>query len=87
MVELVSEILTYTQKRFDPLHPCVDQSDIEDIAHALSMLCRTNGHFKTFYLCVSIASTVPTKRAQEAILIEFSWRVFFTMPVKPTCLI
>ena len=49
MVELVSEILTYTKKRFDPLHPCIERIDIEDIAHALSMLCRANGHFKTFY--------------------------------------
>lgn len=45
----MSEILTYTKKRFDPLNPCAEQIDIEDIAHALSMLCRANGHFKTFY--------------------------------------
>ena len=34
---------------FDPLHPNTDLIDIEDIAHALSMLCRANGHFKSFY--------------------------------------
>ena len=45
----MSEIMTYTKKMFDPLHPNVDLLDITDIAHSLSMLCRANGHFKTFY--------------------------------------
>lgn len=45
----MSEILTYTRKMFDPLRPDAALIDIEDIAHALSMLCRANGHFKTFY--------------------------------------
>lgn len=45
----MSEILTYTRKMFDPLHPDAQLIDITDIAHALSMLCRANGHFKSFY--------------------------------------
>ena len=45
----MSEIMTYTKKMFDPLHPNAELIDIEDIAHALSMLCRANGHFKCFY--------------------------------------
>ena len=45
----MSEIMTYTKKMFDPLHPNAELIDIEDIAHALSMLCRANGHFKRFY--------------------------------------
>ena len=45
----MSEIMTYTKKMFDPLHPNAELIDIEDIAHALSMLCRANGHFKSFY--------------------------------------
>ena len=45
----MSEIMTYTKKMFDPLHPNVELIDSEDIAHALSMLCRANGHFKSFY--------------------------------------
>jgi hypothetical protein len=49
VVELMSEIMTYTKKLFDPLHPNAERIDIEDIAHALSMLCRANGHFKSFY--------------------------------------
>lgn len=49
MVGPMSEIITYTKKRFDPLHPDVERIDILDIAHALSMLCRANGHFESFY--------------------------------------
>ena len=45
----MSAIMTYTKKMFDPLHPNAELIDIEDIAHALSMLCRANGHFKSFY--------------------------------------
>lgn len=42
-------IKTYTGIMIDPLHPDADQIVITDIAHALSMLCRANGHFKSFY--------------------------------------
>ena len=45
----MGEIMTCSYKMFDPLHPDVDLIDIEDIAHALSMLCRANGHFLNFY--------------------------------------
>lgn len=42
-------ITTYTKKNFDPLN--VDESllDIKDIAHALSLICRGNGHVQYFY--------------------------------------
>lgn len=42
-------ILTYTNTLFYPLAPRADEVKIEDIAHALSQMCRANGHFKTFY--------------------------------------
>ena len=45
----MSEIKTYTGLMFDPLQPTDDLIRIADIAHALSMLCRANGHFKSFY--------------------------------------
>lgn len=45
----MSEIMTYTRKMFDPLWPDGEKIDIIDIAHALSMLCRANGHFPSFY--------------------------------------
>lgn len=45
----MSCILTYTKKLFDPIAPDPELIDIRDIAHALSLLCRANGHFPTFY--------------------------------------
>lgn len=45
----MSEILTYTGVMFDPTHPNPELIDPRDIAHALSMLCRANGHFPHFY--------------------------------------
>lgn len=45
----MSEIMTHSKIMFDPLHPKAELIKIEDIAHSLAMLCRANGHFKTFY--------------------------------------
>ena len=45
----MSAIKTYTGFMFDPLEPNTELIRIEDIAHALAMLCRANGHFKSFY--------------------------------------
>lgn len=45
----MSYILTYKKIEFYPLNPKIEDIDIEDIAHALSLLCRANGHFKHFY--------------------------------------
>jgi len=42
-------ILTFTKTRFEPLNPVFEDIHIEDIAHALSMLARANGHFPQFY--------------------------------------
>jgi len=45
----MSRIMTCSHKMFDPLNPEVELIDIKDIAHSLSMLCRANGHFRSFY--------------------------------------
>lgn len=42
-------ILTYTNTLFYPLEPEAAEVKLADIAHALSQMCRANGHFKTFY--------------------------------------
>ena len=42
-------IQTYTGVQFWPLNPSAGDVNIEDIAHALSMICRFNGHTKEFY--------------------------------------
>lgn len=42
-------ITTYTGKHFDPTQPEQELICIDDIAHALSLLCRGNGHVRTFF--------------------------------------
>ena len=42
-------IRTYTGKLFDPLKAQASDIEIEDIAHALSLMCRANGHIRHFY--------------------------------------
>ncbi len=60
----MSCITTYTGKSFDPLN--VDESllDIKDIAHALSLICRGNGHVQHFY-SVAQHSLACAKEAKE----------------------
>ena len=48
-----SWISTYSGKKFNVFNPSVDMVSIEDIAHALSQICRFTGHSKEFY---SVAS-------------------------------
>ena len=40
---------TFTGKKFFPLEPKIEDIDIMDIAHALGMICRFNGHSRQFY--------------------------------------
>lgn len=42
-------ITTYSKIKFRPLEPVADDIKIEDIAHSLSMMCRANGHYDSFY--------------------------------------
>lgn len=39
----------FSGHRIDPLHMKEDDIRLEDIAHALSLICRGNGHIKYFY--------------------------------------
>lgn len=45
----MSYITTFTGKHFDPTNPDIHNIDIQDIAHALSYICRGNGHVKSFF--------------------------------------
>lgn len=58
-------ITTYTGMHIDPTNPDPDMICIRDIAHALSLLCRANGHVKTFWSvgqhCISCAKEAAAK--------------------------
>jgi hypothetical protein len=45
----MSWIQTHSGIKFDLLAPTPDMVDINDIAHALSNICRFNGHVREFY--------------------------------------
>ncbi len=63
---------TYSGRRFYPLDPRPDQIDAEDIAHALSLLCRYGGHVDRFYSvaehCVLMSRAVAPENALAALL-------------------
>ena len=68
----MSWINTYTGRQFWPLAPRVDDIDIEDIAHALSLQCRFTGHVHEFYSvaqhCCLVAEKVPASDRLWALL-------------------
>lgn len=45
----MSTMNTYTGRKFDPMTIRPENIDGRDIAHALSMICRGNGHLRRFY--------------------------------------
>lgn len=45
----MSYITTFSGLKFDPLNADITNVKIDDIAHALSLLCRANGHYPHFY--------------------------------------
>lgn len=65
-------ILTFTGRQFWPLTPKVEDVCIEDIAHALSCICRFNGMVKEFYSVaqhsVLASELVHRMYAREALL-------------------
>lgn len=63
---------TYTGRRFWPIDPLPSEIELEDIAHALSMLCRFGGHCRRFYSVaehsVLLARAVAPEHALWALL-------------------
>lgn len=63
---------TYTGKQFKPFNPDPEDITLEDIAHALSLQGRFNGHTRVFYSIaqhsVYVASLVPPEDQLHALL-------------------
>lgn len=80
---------TATGRKFWPLDPRPNEVDIEDIAHALSMLCRFGGHCLRFYSVaehsVLIARATPEPHRLWALLHDAAEAYVLDMvrPVKP----
>ena len=94
MVNKLSHITTYSKIHFNPIDPKAEDIKIEDIAHALSLLCRANGHFERFFSVAQhsincakeAAARRYTKRVQLACLLHDASEAYIsdiTRPVKP----
>ena len=66
-------ITTFTGKHFDPTQPDENKIDILDIAHALSMLCRGNGHVNRFFSvgqhCINCALEAKARQYPDRIVL------------------
>jgi len=82
-------IETYTGKLFYPLEPDIELIDIIDIAHALSMICRFNGHSDRFYSVAQhsvIVSNLATPKNKLIGLLHDASEAYLTdvpRPLKP----
>ena len=63
---------TFTGKKFYPRHPRVEDICLEDIAHALSHICRFGGHCAQFYSVaqhsILVASALPVELKAHGLL-------------------
>lgn len=85
----MSYIQTFTGRRFYPADPRPWDVDIHDIAHALSNLCRFNGHTRQFYSVaqhsVLVSCIVPESLALDGLMHDAAEAYLsdITSPVKP----
>lgn len=75
---------TYAGKQFFPLDPRPEDICIEDIAHALSNLCRFGGHVSQFYSVaqhsVLVAGLLPARLALAGLLHDASEAYMVDVP-------
>ena len=71
----MSAMNTFTGRIFDPLKMMKQDVCVEDIAHALSLVCRGGGHIRYFF-------SVPVKQLPEDGRGELFWHVCCMTPVR-----
>ena len=81
----MSYITTYTRNHFNPVHPEAEKIDIQDIAHALSLTCRGNGHVSSFWSVGEHCICCAKEALGEGIPIVRRWLVFCMMPASAIC--
>src|SRR6266498_196473 len=66
--------ITYSGRKIYPDHPDKIEFDLDDIARALSRLCRFGGHCKHFYSVAQhsalVAAQMPTKELKKVALMH-----------------
>ena len=89
----MSYITTYGKIHFTPAEPKSEDINIRDIAHALSLMCRANGHFERFFsvaqhsinCAIEAKARGHSKRVQLACLLHDASEAYIsdvTRPVK-----
>lgn len=77
-------IQTFSGRQFWPLDPRPEEIHIEDIAHALSNVCRFNGHVRQFYSVaehsVFLALCTPVEHRVAALLHDASEAYLCDLP-------
>ncbi len=87
----MSYITTFTGKHFDPVAVDSEQIDVRDIAHALSLMCRGNGHVSHFYSvgqhCINCCREAQARglsaRIQLACLLHDAAEAYLTDVTRP----
>lgn len=76
-------LTTFSKVDFNTFEPEEDKIRIEDIAHALSMMTRANGHFPQFFSVGQHCIQCCMRQLRETICRRRHLPVCFTMEVKP----
>lgn len=87
----MNTMTTYTGHKFDPMNMTEDDIRMEDIAHALSLLCRGGGHLRSFYTvgqhsinCAKEAKErAYSKRVQFACLLHDASEAYISDIIRP----
>lgn len=77
-------ITTYTKKHFDVLNPQEDEIDINDIAHALTMITRPEGTSASSTPWPSTVSAARWRRWREGTVTGWPWPAFSMTGVRLT---
>lgn len=80
----MSNILVHTDFFFPLTEPTIEDIDIRDIAHSLSLQCRFNGHCPYFYSvaqhCVIVALSLPREKQLDGLLHDGSETYYSDIP-------
>ena len=82
---------TYTKLHINPLKPTINQINLKDIAHALSLICRGNGQVKHFYsvgqhcinCCEEAKARGESERIQLACLLHDGAEAYLSDVIRP----
>ena len=70
-------ITTYTGNHIDPADPDPEAISIRDIAHALSLICRGNGHVRNFWSvgqhCLDCAHEAQARKLSPRMILGVSF--------------